>query len=103
MSRQAVELKRMAQWPRLDEKALDEHVLQKYQSRCAAIDAYAQGEPIASIETVHGIDRSTLFRMLKRAQRAHADGSIWGYRALVPHVNVAGYERSSRKRAANTR
>ena len=99
MSRQALELKRIAEWPRLDEKALDENVLQKYQSRCAAIQAYARGEPIASIEIEHGIDRSTLFRMLKRAQRAHADGSIWGYRALVPHVNVVGYERSSLPRA----
>ena len=99
MTRRSLELMRIAEWPRLDEKALDEHILEKYQSRCAAIEAYAQGEPVASIETEHGIDRSTLFRMVKRAQRAHADGSIWGYRALVPHVHVAAYERSRPPRA----
>lgn len=99
MTRRSIGLLRIAEWPRLDEKALDEHVLENYRSRCAAIEAYAQGEPVASIETEHGIDRSTLFRMVKRAQRAHADGSIWGYRALVPHVNVSGYERSRPPRA----
>lgn len=94
MTRRSIELLRIAEWPRLDEQALDELIRKVYRSRCAAIEAYAQGEPVASIEAAHGIDRSTLFRMVKRAQRAHADGSIWGYRALVPHVNVTGYERS---------
>ena len=78
MTRRSIELLRIAEWPRLDEKALDNHVRKIYRSRCAAIEAYAQGEPVASIEAAHGIDRSTLFRMVKRAQRAHADGSIWG-------------------------
>ena len=99
MTRRSVELLRVAEWPRLDEQVLDEHVRETYQSRCAAIEAYAQGETVASIETAHGVDRSTLFRMVKRAQRAHADGSLWGYRALVPHVHVAAYERSRPPRA----
>ena len=99
MTRRSTELLRIAEWPRLDEQVLDEPVRLIYRSRCAAIEAYAQGDPVASIEAAHGIDRSTLFRMVKRAQRAHADGSIWGYRALVPHVNVSGYERSRPSRA----
>lgn len=99
MTRRALELLRIAEWPRLDEQALDEHIREIYRSRCAAIEAYVQGEPVASIEAAHGIDRSTLFRMVKRAQRAHADGSIWGYRAVVPHVHVTGYERSRPPRA----
>ena len=99
MTRRPVELLRIAEWPRLDEQVLVEHVRETYQSRCAAIEAYAQSETVTSIETAHGIDRSTLLRMVKRAQRAHADGSIWGYRALVPHVHVAAYERSRPLRA----
>lgn len=94
MTRRSIELLRIDEWPRLDEKALEEHVLERYRSRCAAIEAYAAGQPVAGIEAAHGIDRSTLFRMVKRAQRAHADGSIWGYRALVPHAHVSAYERS---------
>jgi len=99
MTRRSTELLRIAEWPRLDEQALAEPAREVYRSRCAALEAYAQGEPIASIEAAHRIDRSTLFRMVKRAQRAHADGSIWGYRALVPYVNVSGYERSQPSRA----
>ncbi len=94
MTRPSQELLRIAEWPKLDDKALDKHVRKIYKARCAALQAYAQGEAITSIETVHGVDRSTLFRMIRRAQRAHADGSIWGYRALVPHVHVGAYERS---------
>ena len=99
MTRRSVELLRIAEWPRLDEKALKNQVRKIYRSRCAAIEAYVQGEPVARIETEHGIDRSTLFRMIKRAQRAHSDGSVWGYRALVPHVHVRTYERSRPPRA----
>ena len=99
MTRRSLDLMRIAEWPRLDEQALEEHVRETYRSRCAAMQAYAQGAPLASIEAAHGIDRSTLYRMVKRAQRAHADGSIWGYRALVPHVHVAAYERSRPPRA----
>jgi hypothetical protein len=66
MTRRSIELLRIAEWPRLDEQALDEHVRGVYRLRCAAIEAYAQGEPVARIEAEHGIDRSTLFRMVKR-------------------------------------
>lgn len=72
MTRRSVELLRIAEWPRLDEQALDEYVRETYQSRCAAIEAYAQDNTVSSIETLPGIDRSTLFRMVKRAQRARS-------------------------------
>ncbi len=99
MTRRSTELLRIGEWPRLDAQALDKHVREVYRLRCAAIEAYAQGEPVAQIEAEHGIDRSTLFRMVKRAQRAHADGSVWGYRALKPHAHVNGYERNRPPRA----
>ena len=99
MTRRSTQSLRIADWPRLDDKALLKPARAIYKARCAAVQAYAQGETIAAIELAHGIDRSTLFRMIKRAQRAHADGSLWGYRALVPHAHVKGYERSRAPRA----
>lgn len=99
MTRRSTQSLRIAEWPRLDDKALQKPARAIYKARCAAVQAYAQGETIAAIELAHGIDRSTLFRMIKRAQRAHADGSLWGYRALVPHAHVKGYERSRAPRA----
>lgn len=89
----------MAEWPRLDERALTSQVREIYQSRCAAMQAYVNGDPVTKIEAEHGVDRSTLARMVKRAQHAHADGTLWGYRALVPHVRVKGYERALPPRA----
>ena len=94
MTRRIDPLLRLHEWPRLDEKALSKPVRDVYRSRAAALEAYAKGGPVAIIEAAHGIGRSTLVRMLRRAQRAHADGRLWGYRALVPHVRVKGYERS---------
>lgn len=47
MTRRSTELLRIAEWPRLDEQALAEPAREVYRSRCAALEAYAQGEPIA--------------------------------------------------------
>lgn len=99
MTRRTNQLLRIADWPRLDEGALPQAVRQIFQARCAALQAYVKGDPVAKIEDEHGVDRSTLVRMVKRAQRAHPDGSLWGYRALVPHVRVKSYERSQPPRA----
>jgi putative transposase len=94
MTRSTRHLLRLADWPKLDERAMSKTDRDIYQARCAALQAYVKGERIADIEKEHGVDRSTLVRMVKRAQRAHADGSVWGYRALVPHARVKAYERS---------
>ncbi len=32
--------------------------------------------------------------MIRRALSPHSDGRLWGYRALVPGVHVASYERT---------
>jgi putative transposase len=94
MTRSTRHLLRLAEWPKLDERALPQVDRDIFRARCAALEAYAKGERIAVIELEHGVDRSTLIRMVRRSQRAHADGSVWGYRALVPHAHVKAYERS---------
>lgn len=99
MTRSTRHLLRLADWPKLDERAMSQSDRDIYQARCDALEAYVKGERIADIEKDHGVDRSTLTRMVKRAQRAHADGSVWGYRALVPHTRVKAYERSRSPKA----
>ena len=49
----------------------------------AAIEAYADGSRIADIKAA-GVDPRTLRRLLRRAMRPHADGSIWRWRAVLP-------------------
>ncbi len=85
-------LLRTTESPRLDAKALTVNVRVIYKSRCAALEAYASGERIEAIEKDHDVSRSTLARMAKRAQRAHADGCVWGYRTLVLFARLKYYE-----------
>ncbi len=83
---------RLADWPQVDDRALSEDLRTLYRRRRDAVTAYAAGEPIADVAT-GGVDRHTLRRLVARALRAHADGRLWGWRALVPQVRVRAYER----------
>lgn len=79
-------------WPQVDPQALSEAARQVFLRRQASVAAYARGERVKDA-LVGGIDRKTLTRMLARALKPHADGRLWGWRALVPSVHVNGYER----------
>lgn len=78
----------------LDEDALDPSIRQAFEQRRSAIEAYARGDRLEQIESACGVHRSTVLRLVQRAQCPHSDGRLWGYRALVPHVRVQVYERS---------
>lgn len=85
---------RVGEWPQLDDRALTGDVRSLYRRRRDAVMAYVEGEPVASIVDM-GVDRHTLRRLFARALRPHPDGRVWGWRALVPQVRVASYERQS--------
>jgi hypothetical protein len=80
-------------WPGLDDQVLSEEARATFRRRRKAVEAYVRGEPVESIERSFGIARATTRRLIARALRAHADGRLWGYRALVPQVRVVAYER----------
>lgn len=77
----------------MDDKALSEEARATFRQRRKAIEAYVRGEPVESIERSFGIARATTRRLIARALRAHSDGRLWGYRALVPQARVVAYER----------
>lgn len=83
---------RLREWPAVDDRALGDEVRATFRDRREALQAYANGALIADIEA-GGVDRRTLRRLLQRAQQPHADGRIWGWRALVPQARVKTYER----------
>ena len=85
---------RMREWPQFDDRVLAAEAKALYRRRRAAVLAYLRGAPIAEVETA-GVDRRTLHRLLARVLRPHADGRVWGWRALVPQVRVKTYERQS--------
>ncbi|MDR6861316.1 helix-turn-helix domain-containing protein [Variovorax guangxiensis] len=89
---------RLAEWPILDDSALVEGQRAVFQQRKLAIEAYARGETLRRIAEECGIHGYTVQRLVRRAQQAHPDGRLWGYRALVPHVRVRSYERSKAPR-----
>lgn len=93
MARRKLQEIKVAEWPRLDEQALNERQRALYRARSQAVQAYAAGTPVEEVCMSYGIHHSTLIRMVWRAEMAHADGRPWGFRAFVPHVHVRPYER----------
>lgn len=90
---------RLDDWPSLDEHTLATSIRQVFEQRRSAVQAYARGDQIEQIVATSSVNRSTLLRLVQRAEQAHPDGRLWGYRALVPHVRVQPYKRSLPARA----
>ena len=88
----------LSEWPVLDDGALPERRRTVYRQRRAAVEAYARGDALNRITQDSGLHRYTVLRLVRRAQQAHADGRLWGYRALVPQARVQSYERSKAPR-----
>jgi putative transposase len=85
---------RLADWPRVDARALPDAQAEVYRARAAAVAAYSHGHSLARVEDGTGVHRVTLMRLIARALRPHPDGRLWGYRALVPYKHVLPYERA---------
>ena len=87
-------LLRLQEWSQIDDRVLADAAQSTYRLRRDALRAYVGGTPVSEVEAL-GVDRRTLHRLLARALRPHADGRIWGWRALVPQARVKPYERLS--------
>lgn len=85
---------RLADWPKVDPRALPTARAEVFRARAAAVAAYSLAHPLARIEAETGVHRATLLRLVARALCAHPDGRLWGYRALVPQTHVRPYERT---------
>jgi transposase InsO family protein len=83
----------LASWPTIAWTELDATGRSRVQRHIDAIERYAKNEPIGSIEAATGGDRKQLYRLLDRALSLHADGRLYGFRALVAYARVTGYTR----------
>ncbi|MDR7009394.1 hypothetical protein [Paraburkholderia strydomiana] len=83
----------LASWPTIAWTELDATGRSRLQKHIDAIERYAKDETIGSIEAVTGVNRKQLYRFLDRALSLHADGRIYGFRALVVHARVTEYTR----------
>ena len=82
-----------AAWPGVDVSALTQERRGIYERRELAVCAYLRGEPLTDIERLHGVDQTTISRLVARCLAPHADGRIQGLRALIPHVRAKDYRR----------
>jgi putative transposase len=88
----------LVDWPGLDERALPEPGRSTFRARRRAVELYSKGATLERIAADTGLHRAALFRLIDRALCPHADGKLWGYRALVPHERVQTYERTAAPR-----
>lgn len=82
-------------WPSVCLEALPPTVQNAFRKRLDAIELFSKGESLAVIEAETGVVRSQLYAFLKKATSSHADGRLYGYRALVPYVRVKRYQREA--------
>ncbi|WP_133061185.1 hypothetical protein [Paraburkholderia hospita] len=80
-------------WPTLAWTELDVAERGRVQKHIDAIERYAHGESVRNIETVTGVDRKQLYRLLGRALVLHSDGRMYSFRALIAHARVTEYTR----------
>ncbi|MDR5748677.1 integrase [Caballeronia sp. LZ029] len=98
MNRRKPELQTLdlATWPGVAWTELDAAARTLIETRMQAIERFARGEAITSIEQATGVNRRQLYRWLKRGMSTHPDGRIFGFRGLHKYRRVAAYVRVSK-------
>jgi hypothetical protein len=82
-------------WPSVAYTEFGDKDRRAFQLRVNAVERYAQGESIGDIELATGVNRRQLYRLLDRGLAQHPDGRICGFRALLKHVRISEYVRTS--------
>src|SRR5260370_58424 len=86
-------------WPQVDLAEAPEPVRTQIENRQRAIRAYLDGHALNPICAECQVSKAELLRHLNRCMAIHADGRIYGWRALLPHEHVRPYVRWTRPRA----
>ena len=102
MKRPPAESLNTALWPSVDAKVLSKESRRRYQQRVSAIQDYVRGQPLDDIEHKTQLGRRTLYRLIERALKAHPDGRPWGFRALIPGIQIKSYERQKPTKGKRT-
>ncbi|WJQ78966.1 hypothetical protein [Brevibacillus brevis] len=86
--------KDLSNWPTVNPNALTNEAKELFLRRKTAVDMYMQNEAsMQQIETETGINRTWIWRLVKRCLSEDDHGKIWGYRALIPQRNIKSYKR----------
>lgn len=81
-------------WEEVSVQALEPKAADIYRHRKQALEMYMDGSTIESIKHATTIDGSYLKKMIKRCLLLAPDRSVYGYRALLPHIAIKSYRRT---------
>jgi putative transposase len=91
-------------WPQVDKSLITpEANAELFERRRQAVALYLDSTPLKGIEQLHGLNKSEIHRLVKRALKLHPDGRIWGFRAFIPGIHIRPYIRISEKRSKKSR
>lgn len=82
-------------WPRVIESEIDDTQLEKFRAKAEAMRRYFANEPVKQIERATGVSRKEFPRLAKKCMLPSDDGSILGFRALLPYIRLKPYERTA--------
>ncbi|MFP3677274.1 hypothetical protein SB725_09125 [Pseudomonas sp. SIMBA_041] len=81
-------------WEEVSVQSLEPNSAYIYRHRKQALEMYMDGSTIESIKHATNIDGSYLKKMIKRCLLLAPDRSVYGYRALLPHIAIKSYRRT---------
>ena len=90
----------LEKWPSPDLGTLAKKDLERFLKRKEALTLYLQGAAHDAIYASTAIQARFLNRMIReRCMHIHPDGRIYGWRALIPNVRIAKYQRHNKVNA----
>lgn len=85
-----------SKWPTVHEDSLDPKKRNVFLKRKNAIDMYLDGKKtVEEICETCGINRTDLYRLLKRCISEDKNNRVYGYKALIPGYRIKIYERQA--------
>jgi hypothetical protein len=82
----------ISSWQEASITRLNSKAKKRFSKNKSALIAYFTGDkPIREITTEYNLSTEQLLKMAANCLKQHEDGSLWGYRALLPGIVVKDY------------
>lgn len=92
----------LACWVDVDDAALSEQQREIFLRRKKGIQLYLDGVSVTDLKNACGFGRSHIYRLItERCLKEHPDGTIYGWRGVLPGQPVKNYTRSTPLKVGN--
>jgi Protein of unknown function (DUF4012) len=86
----------ISSWQEASITGLNSKAKKRFSKNKSAVTAYFTGDKsIREIATEYNLSTEQLLKMVTNCSKQHEDGSLWGYRALLPGIVVKDYSSNS--------